>query len=84
MPKPNWKLTEPYIKAVRDLESAITEADRIGDRAWDFECSANEDRLRPSGNMAFQNLHDALAELHQAGKAVAVAHDHLRKITSKS
>ncbi|WP_162250490.1 hypothetical protein [Ensifer sp. Root127] len=81
--KPNWKLIEPFIKAVHDLESAIAEADRIGDRAWDFECSAGEEGLGPSGNMAFQHLHDALAELHQARKAVAAAQDHLRKIASK-
>lgn len=84
MPKPNWKLIEPFIKAVRDLESAIAEADRIGDRAWDFECRANEDRVRPSGSMAFQHLHDALAELHQARKAVAAAQRHLGKIALKS
>lgn len=83
MPKPNWKLIDPFVKALHDLESAITEADRIGDRAWDFECRANEDRVRPSGSMAFQHLHDALAELHQAREAVTAARDHLRKIASK-
>ncbi|MXN51448.1 hypothetical protein GR158_09995 [Shinella sp. AETb1-6] len=82
--KPNWKLIEPFIKAVYDLESAIADADRIGDRAWDFECRADEDRLRSSGNIAYQHLHDALTELHQAGKAVAAAQGHLKKITSKS
>lgn len=81
MPKPNWKLIEPFIKAVHDLETAITEVDRIGERAWDFECSAAENS-GPSGNMAFQHLHDALADLHQARKAVANAQDHLQKITS--
>ncbi|TAU85847.1 hypothetical protein [Rhizobium leguminosarum] len=83
MPKPNWKLIEPSIKAVHDLETAITEADRIGDRAWDFECSANEEGSGPSGSMAFQHLHDALVELHKTRKAVAAAQDHLRKIASK-
>ncbi len=84
MPKPNWKLIEPFRQALIDLESAMTEADRIGDRAWDFECSANEARLGPSGSTAFQYLHDALAELQHARKAVVVAQDHLKRITSKS
>lgn len=83
MNTPNWKLIEPFIKAVHDLETAITEADRVGNRAWDFECSAAEKGLGPNRDMAFQHLHDALAALHQAQKAVAAAQDHLRKIASK-
>lgn len=82
--KPNWKLIEPFIKAVHDLDSAISDADRIGDRAWDFECKAAEEGLGPSGNTAFQHLHDALAELHRAQKAVAAARDHLGRIGAKS
>lgn len=83
MPKPNWKLIEPFMKAMRDVESAIAEADRVGERAWDFECSAQEARFVPSDNMAFQHLHDALAELHQAQRAVDAAQDRLRKIASR-